>query len=306
MSSYWCLQIDLHLRFIANNIWESRNIGVSLLYINGKVKLNNRIMKQTLRVIIVGLILGLVSQTTFAQYATETQQEMKTESPAPVSNGQFGVDIGRTFMFTGASIAMTGVVLGALSDIVSGGGDDLYGIALYSAIGCGVGGMVALAGLPFSLAGKLKMKRNGTSQMRISSEGQNGYVTNVALGFGLANTLSVDVVRGYNFNEHVFVGGGVGCSAYLYAEEGESYFDYVAIPVYADFRLTGGSKRVTPYMDTKVGCDVNGFDLYAGIEFGANIRSASGSHGDSWWIGVKSDCVDFEAQTIGLTVGKSF
>lgn len=88
------------------------------------------------------------------------------------------------------------------------------------------------------------------------------------------NTLSLDVVRGYNFNEHVFVGGG--------------------------------SKRVTPYMDTKVGCDVNGFDLYAGIEFGANIRSASGSHGDSWWIGVKSDCVDFEAQTIGLTVGKSF
>ena len=104
----------------------------------------------------------------------------------------------------------------------------------------------------------------------------------------------------------VFVGGGVGCSAYLYAEEGESYFESVAIPVYADFRLTGGSKRVTPYMDTKVGCDVNGFDLYAGIEFGANIRSASGSHGDSWWIGVKSDCVDFEAQTIGLTVGKSF
>lgn len=110
---------------------------------------------------------------------------MKTESPAPVSNGQFGVDIGRT-----------GVVLEALSDIVSGGGDDLY------------------------------------------------------------------------------------------AEEGESYFESVAIPVYADFRLTGGSKRVTPYMGTKVGCDVNGFDLYAGIEF--------------------SECVDFEAQTIGLTVGKSF
>ena len=86
----------------------------------------------------------------------------------------------------------------------------------------------------------------------------------------------------------------------------EVYFESVAIPVYADFRLTGGSKRVTPYMDTKVGCDVNGFDFYAGIEFGANIRSASGSHRDSWWIGVKSDCVDFEAQTIGLTVGKSF
>ena len=87
-------------------------------------------MKQTLRVIIVGLILGLVSQTTFAQYATDIQKDVKTATSTTVRDGQLGINVGRTFMFTGASIAMTGVVLGALSDIVSGGGDDLYGIAL--------------------------------------------------------------------------------------------------------------------------------------------------------------------------------
>ena len=165
---------------------------------------------------------------------------------------------------------------------------------------------MALTGLPFCLAGKAKMRRCGSSLMPISCEGQHGYVTNVEEGFGLANTVSLHAARGYNFNEHIFVGGGVGCSAYLYNGRDESFLDRMAVPAYANIRLTGGTKRVTPYMGARLGCDLNGFNLYSGIEFGTNIRSASGSQAESWWIGVKSDCVGFELHTMGLTVGKSF
>ena len=59
-------------------------------------------------------------------------------------------------------------------------------------------------------------------------------------------------------------------------------------------------------MDVRLGCALNKLKLYSGVEFGANIRSASGSQGESWWLGIKSDCVGLELQTMGITVGKSF
>ena len=262
-------------------------------------------MKQKLRIVLVGLVVSLMSQATFAQYAASAQQVVNMEQSKPIRDGQLAMSVGTTIMLTGASIAMTGIVWGAMNTILDNG-DDVSAFALGTALGCYYGGLVALVGLPFHWAGKHKMKQSGTSQMTISSEGQNGYVTNVEAGLGLANTLSLDVVRGYNFNEHLFVGGGVGCSAYLYNGRDESFLDRMAVPAYANIRLTGGSKRVTPYMGARLGCDLNGFNLYSGIEFGTNIRSASGSQAESWWIGVKSDCVGFELHTMGLTVGKSF
>ena len=183
---------------------------------------------------------------------------------------------------------------------------DIDVFVISTAIGAYFGGMVALTGLPFYLSGKAKMKRCGSSLMTISSEGQNGYVTNVEAGLGLANTLSFHAARGYNFNEHLFLGGGVGCSGYLFTEVDEEYLDYVAVPVYADLRLTAGSKRVTPYIGGRLGCDIIGLDLYSSIEFGTNIRSAAGLQSESWWLGVKAECLGLELHTMGLTLGKSF
>ena len=263
-------------------------------------------MTQKLRAILVGLVVSLLSQTTFAQYATNTSLLANTEQTTPLRDGQRAMNISRTIMFTGASIAMMGLTTGTVNTILGISGDDIDVFVLSTFIGGYLGGMVALTGLPFRWVGKAKMKKSGSSLMTISSEGQNGYVTHVEAGLGLANTVSLHVVRGYNFNEHLFVGGGVGCSGYLFSEPDEAYLDYVPVPVYADLRLTAGSKRVTPYMGGRLGCDLNGMNLFSSIEFGTNIRSASGSQAESWWMGVKAECLGLELHTMGLTIGKSF
>ena len=263
-------------------------------------------MTQKLRVVLVGLVVSLLSQTTFAQYAANSQLLTDTQQSTSLNDGQRLTNVGKTIMLSGASVAMMGLTVGTVNTLMGISGDDIDVFVISTAIGAYFGGMVALTGLPFYLSGKAKMKRCGSSLMTITSEGQNGYVTNVEAGLGLANTLSFHAARGYNFNEHLFVGGGVGCSGYLFAEPDEAYLDYVAVPVYANMRLTGGTKRVTPYVGGRLGCDVIGFDLYSSIEFGANIRSAAGSQADSWWLGVKAECLRLELHTMGITVGKSF
>ncbi len=107
------------------------------------------------------------------------------------------------------------------------------------------------------------------------------------------------MVRGYNFNEHLFVGGGVGCSASINTWTDEGLLKYWAVPAYANIRLTGGNKQVTPYMGACLGCTLNSFKLYSGIEFGTNIRSAAGSQAEAWWLGIKADAVGLELQTLG-------
>ena len=263
-------------------------------------------MTQKLRVVLVGLVVSLLSQTTFAQYAANSQLLTDTQQSTSLNDGQRLTNVGKTIMLSGASVAMMGLTVGTVNTLMGISGDDIDVFVISTAIGAYFGGMVALTGLPFYLSGKAKMKRCGSSLMTITSEGQNGYVTNVEAGLGLANTLSFHAARGYNFNEHLFVGGGVGCSGYLFAEPDEAYLDYVAVPVYANMRLTGGTKRVTPYVGGRLGCDVIGFDLYSSIEFGTNIRSAAGSQADSWWLGVKAECLRLELHTMGITVGKSF
>ena len=263
-------------------------------------------MTRKLRIVLVGLVVSLLSQTTFAQYAANSQLLTDTQQSTSLNDGQRLTNVGKTIMLSGASVAMMGLTVGTVNTLMGISGDDIDVFVISTAIGAYFGGMVALTGLPFYLSGKAKMKRCGSSLMTITSEGQNGYVTNVEAGLGLANTLSFHAARGYNFNEHLFLGGGVGCSGYLFAEPDEAYLDYVAVPVYANMRLTGGTKRVTPYVGGRLGCDVIGFDLYSSIEFGTNIRSAAGSQADSWWLGVKAECLRLELHTMGITVGKSF
>ena len=263
-------------------------------------------MTRKLRIVLVGLVVSLLSQTTFAQYAANSQLLTDTQQSTSLKDGQRLTNVGKTIMLSGASVAMMGLTVGTVNTLMGISGDDIDVFVISTAIGAYFGGMVALTGLPFYLSGKAKMKRCGSSLMTISSEGQNGYVTNVEAGLGLANTLSFHAARGYNFNELLFLGGGVGCSGYLFTEPDEVYLDHVAVPVYANMRLTGGTKRVTPYVGGRLGCDVIGFDLYSSIEFGTNIRSAAGSQADSWWLGVKAECLGLELHTMGLTVGKSF
>ena len=63
-------------------------------------------MTQTLRIVLVGLVVSLMSQATFAQYAASAQQVANIEQTYPVRDGQRATNVGKTIMLTGASIAM--------------------------------------------------------------------------------------------------------------------------------------------------------------------------------------------------------
>ena len=112
-------------------------------------------MKQKLRIVLVGLVVSLMSQATFAQYAASAQQVVNMEQSKPIRDGQLAMSVGKTIMLTGASIAMTGIVWGAMNTILDNG-DDVSAFALGTALGCYYGGLVALVGLPFHWAGKHK------------------------------------------------------------------------------------------------------------------------------------------------------
>lgn len=103
-------------------------------------------MTQKLRVILVGLVVSLMSQATFAQYAASAQQVeyMEQTKKKTEHDGQRAMNISRTIMLTGASIAMTGFVTG-VTNTVLGNGNDASALVLYTALGCYYGGLVALA-----------------------------------------------------------------------------------------------------------------------------------------------------------------
>lgn len=263
-------------------------------------------MTHTLRLFIVGLITVLLSQSTFAQYITNTSITIDEASTSLVHDGHRNTNVGKTLMFTGASMAMTGLVVGSVGWLANYG--SLVGelSTIYTFVGGITGAAVALIGLPFYCAGRHKMSTHGASLMTISNEGQKGRAVAVEASIGMPSYLSLNVTGGYNFNKHLFVGGGVGCGTYLLSE-GETYEkENLIVPVYANARLTGGSKCVAPYLNARLGYNVNQLKMYSAIEFGTNIRSASSIEDGAWWIGTKTECLGLELYSIGFTVGKSF
>ena len=82
-------------------------------------------MKQTIRIILVGLVVSLLSQTTFAQYATNTSLLANTEQTTSLHDGQRLTNVGKTIMLSGASIAMMGLTVGTVNTIMGISGDDI-------------------------------------------------------------------------------------------------------------------------------------------------------------------------------------
>lgn len=71
-------------------------------------------MTPTLRIILVGLVTIFISQNTYAQYATNTTHTID-KTATEVYDGQRVANAGKTIMYTGASIAMIGFVIGSVS-----------------------------------------------------------------------------------------------------------------------------------------------------------------------------------------------
>lgn len=249
-------------------------------------------MTHTLSIISVVLVAIFLSQTTFAQYATNTTLNTD-KAPTHVNDGQRVANAGKTLMFTGASIAMTGFVIGSASWIANYGSKFANLSAIYTLIGGVSGAVVALVGLPIYSAGRHKMNYRDVSLMTVSNEGQQGSMITVEVEVeaGIPNHLSINVTGGYNCNKHLFVGGGIGCGSCLPSNNSSHDNANLIVPAFANVRLTFGSKHVAPYMSTRLGYDFNQFKLYSAIEFGTNIRRTSNVNNGAWCLGKRTECL---------------
>lgn len=266
--------------------------------------------------IITTFFLIVVSQhNSFAQYApsilaTDSKELSYSQDNLPyeIGKGVHMVDTGKTLLFTGASVALTGVACffgGAAMYDPDPDAPTMPVFPLFAIAGVAAGGAIALIGLPFYIYGKNKMSTYGSSHIVFGDEMQEGGAGFFEMGLGIPNFLSLDAVGGYNFGKNFFMGAGLGYKTYL--TTGLRYDGATAsLPLYANFRYSIGEKRVVPYVGASIGYDFTNTGLYSGLEFGTRFRKIQGKRGQSWWLGAKSEFILPEGMTISLKVGRSF
>lgn len=108
----------------------------------------------------------------------------------------------------------------------------------------------------------------GYSQIRM--KGYRGFA-DLGAHFNIGDTdvkgtsYNVSTSHGYQFNSHVFLGGGVGFDYYSDAEE-------VFIPLFANIRLNLLDSKASPYFDLKAGYSVGQTcGIYANPSLGVGI-----------------------------------
>lgn len=98
----------------------------------------------------------------------------------------------------------------------------------------------------------------------IVSPGNDGVYHDInTLGFGGMTS------HGYQFNQHIFLGAGMGVQYYRF----DNFTSGTAVPVFGNFRANFTKTRVSPYFDAKIGysvVDVKGVFISPsfGIRFG--------------------------------------
>lgn len=125
---------------------------------------------------------------------------------------------------------------------------------------------------------KITKEVNGLSQDEDDDEpagvAKRGYKGFAGLGVqywkGDESSASVFTSHGYQFNSHIFLGGGI---AYLkkISSDGRDELDYL-LPVYAHFRYNLLSKRFSPFIEVKEGYSLAGITgVYAEVSSGLRI-----------------------------------
>lgn len=236
-----------------------------------------------------------------------------TPSPTAVNGeGQIATDVGKTLMFTGASLALTGVTIfvqGALTyepPTHDGFYIDIPMYPIFGVLGVATGAAIALVGLPVYCAGSYKMSRLGGKHYHFARDSQCGFAVTTELGVGLPDCFAFDAVAGYDFSRDLFLGGGVGYRHHLTLVEALGRNQTAALPVYVNARLSLGSKRVSPYVSASAGYDLSSREPYTSIAFGSRLRPTRPYRDASWWVGMKSEFIGDELSFISLQLGKTF
>lgn len=251
--------------------------------------------------------------TTFAPASASASAAVAV--PAPTN---FSYDFGQTMVYMGGGVALVGASLFAVQAIYgdkhqTNQEDGTPVLPLFGAVGVIGGGILALIGAPFWYKGKQRLGDQTGPQYIGDPE---GFATKFALAGSLMHPLSMDLVEGYHFNHHLFLGAGVGLRC-LGSEP--------SIPVYVDFTYTPLKRRVSPYIGAKLGGDVLFLDsthydrmingaAYMAFELGTRIRHRENDRGKGdWSIALYAESDAYESRgkietgiNVGLNVGYAF
>ncbi|NDV80560.1 porin family protein [Bacteroides sp. 51] len=105
-----------------------------------------------------------------------------------------------------------------------------------------------------------------------SNKTLRGYKGFIDMGYTFADEyedrIEMSTSHGYQFNNYLFVGGGI---AYHYYHDDET--DLYTMPIFANFRANFMNKKVTPFTDVRVGYSVGDLEGgYAYVGLGARFK----------------------------------
>lgn len=221
------------------------------------------IMKQILRTVILCTMLLSLSGHIFAQ---------KVDS---LSRSEKRYDAGKAMVYVGGGTALAGLTFSVITMLDDNSGRDVNIGPFVGYITAGLGGIVALAGIPVMLSGRASMRNDGGIMMTFSDDYAKGFATVLELGAGLPY-IKPSAGVGYNFSDNIYLGASVaGCCDWF------GSLDLDCVPVYADARFSFGNKRVAPYIGANVGYDVLNSGIYTALNYGVRIKKPNQK---SWWI----------------------
>lgn len=252
-------------------------------------------------------VLPMKAQTMTSDYAT-------TSSDKIPGAGLLGA--GQGFVWTGVGMASTGVALlavGIMHEKINPRQGQELGTPVWPIFGLGevaIGSAVTLLGLPMLFGGKAMVRNAGFTMDDLptfTGSDQRGFGTLVELGGGIDTHFYARFIPGWHLNEHVFLGGGIGVTAFNAGR-------YNVIPAgFVASRFTPGSSRVVPFFGLDLGVSLPGergdgseCALYMSYRAGARIHT----HGrQSLYLTTNLDLFDvtnFNGAALGFGLGYQF
>lgn len=166
-----------------------------------------------------------------------------------------------------------------------------------------------------SLAGVAQQNSTEDVHSILNKYTMRGYRAFYEVGYGAAlypsedytgDLLEIGTSQGFQFNNSIYLGGGVSFNNYF--SDGTTYFE---VPVFVDFRWNIINKKVTPYVNPRIGYGFGvlrgGFiKATIGVRFGLKNRHAMnvGISYSSQADNHENECKD--QTNAGITVGFEF
>jgi len=260
-------------------------------------------------------LLALFAGEAAAQYAPDSTQIAKAnlEKGLSLKNTGTGMLVGG-----GATALLGGGILGLT--FLSVHNKTGEGAGIIAALGLSISGslvlagsLTAIAGIPFIASGNAILNCNDGywKQAQFADERQRGFSLIIEGGalFGLPPGIQLRTVAGYNFNQHIFLGGGIAPGYATGGSYAEGCIPFT-LPVFADFRYSFGNKMFSPYLGAGAGLEVFNESwppypsIYLSVEGGLRMRMSAGNP-NSFWVSALGE-TSAGVVRAGIKMGCSF